>query len=90
MKKFYSHILAIVCVGLICGCAGLSSHINLPESPAISTQSQVLKKCILVSRFGATTGADKELAPQLLQAIPEVFKQQCAFAEVRLESEEKC
>jgi hypothetical protein len=68
----------------------MSSHINLPGSPAILTQPQVLKKCILVSRFGATTDADKEIAPQLLKVLPEVLKRQRGFAEVGLESEGKC
>lgn len=89
MKKIYLYILFLAIGGLVIGCAAYSSHIKLPESPTISTHPQVLKKCILVSRFGAITKPQRELVPHLLQVLPEVLRQQVGFADVRLESEGK-
>ncbi len=89
MKNYFSFI-ALLFVSLLTSCASHSSHINLPEAPIISQQPQMYKKCILVSRFGGTTVADKELVPQILQVLPEVLRQQGGFAEVQLESDGKC
>ena len=90
MKNICFSFIALIFVALLTSCAGISTHINLPEEPIISQQPQMYKNCILISRFGATTDADKELVPQILRVLPEVLRQQGGFAEVQLESDGKC
>ena len=90
MKKNYTGFIVLVCSIFLFNCAGMSTHINLPEEPKISKQPQMVRKCVLVSRFGATTAADKEVVPHMLRTLPEVFRQQRGFAKVRLESDGEC
>ncbi|MBN1648940.1 MAG: hypothetical protein JW874_12975 [Spirochaetales bacterium] len=82
-KEYIIFVISLVFIG----CVSFSSTVNLPIINDIEACGKTLDYHIVISMFGGTTDADKELVPYINKILPETFIKQKGFFDVQAENE---